>query len=85
MPGCEEAELITTAPVMGVRDSRRIVGEFELGIEDFRNRRQFSRAHARMLIVGAVMRNLLELACAILNQASPSVPPFMALLDTALR
>jgi hypothetical protein len=36
-------ELITTAPVMGVRDSRRIVGEFELGIEDFRaNRRQFA-------------------------------------------
>ncbi len=42
VPGCKEAELITTAPVMGVRDSRRIVGEFELGIEDFRNRRQFA-------------------------------------------
>ena len=30
VPGCEELELLTTAPVMGVRDSRRIVGEFEL-------------------------------------------------------
>src|SRR6516165_1214200 len=29
VPGCEELELLTTAPVMGVRDTRRIVGEFE--------------------------------------------------------
>jgi ribulose 1,5-bisphosphate synthetase/thiazole synthase len=42
VPGCERAELVTTAPVMGVRDSRRIVGEFELTIEDFRARRQFA-------------------------------------------
>jgi hypothetical protein len=42
VPGCQRAELVTTAPVMGVRDSRRIVGEFELTIEDFRARRQFS-------------------------------------------
>lgn len=42
VPGCEQAELVTTAPVMGVRDSRRIVGEFELTIEDFRARRQFA-------------------------------------------
>ena len=41
VPGCEQAELLTTAPVMGVRDSRRIVGEFELTIEDFLARRQF--------------------------------------------
>ena len=41
VPGCEQVELQTTAPVMGVRDSRRIVGEFELGIEDFLARRQF--------------------------------------------
>ncbi|MBP7566176.1 MAG: FAD-dependent oxidoreductase, partial [Burkholderiaceae bacterium] len=33
---------VSTAPVMGVRDSRRIVGEFELGIDDFRARRQFA-------------------------------------------
>lgn len=41
VPGCAEVELLTTAPVMGVRDSRRIVGEFELKIEDFLARRQF--------------------------------------------
>ncbi|HEY8357284.1 MAG TPA: FAD-dependent oxidoreductase, partial [Ramlibacter sp.] len=41
VPGCEEVELLTTAPVMGVRDSRRIVGEFELKIDDFLARRQF--------------------------------------------
>jgi hypothetical protein len=41
VPGCEQVELLTTASVMGVRDSRRIVGEFELGIDDFLARRQF--------------------------------------------
>ena len=41
VPGCSDIELLSTAPVMGVRDSRRIVGEFELTIEDFRARRQF--------------------------------------------
>ena len=41
VPGCEEIELLTTAPVMGVRDTRRIVGEFELTIEDFKSARQF--------------------------------------------
>ena len=42
VPGCENIEHVATAPVMGVRDSRRIVGEFELTIEDFRSRRQFA-------------------------------------------
>jgi FAD dependent oxidoreductase len=41
VPGCEQLELVTTAPVMGVRDSHRIVGEFELTIEDFKSARQF--------------------------------------------
>jgi hypothetical protein len=41
VPGCENIELLTTAPVMGVRDSRRIVGEFELTVEDFASARQF--------------------------------------------
>jgi FAD dependent oxidoreductase len=41
VPGCTDLELLSTAPVMGVRDSRRIVGEFELCIEDFRAKRQF--------------------------------------------
>jgi hypothetical protein len=41
MPGCEDIELLTTAPVMGVRDTRRIVGEFELSFEDYKAGRQF--------------------------------------------
>lgn len=41
LPGCEEIDLLTTAPLMGVRDTRRIVGEFELTIEDFMSARQF--------------------------------------------
>jgi hypothetical protein len=41
VPGCVGVELLSTAPLMGVRDSRRIVGEFELGIADFRSKRQF--------------------------------------------
>jgi hypothetical protein len=41
VPGCENIELVTTAPLMGVRDSRRIVGEYELTIDDFQGRRQF--------------------------------------------
>jgi hypothetical protein len=41
LPGCEEIDLLTTAPLMGVRDTRRIVGEFELTIEDFQSARQF--------------------------------------------
>jgi hypothetical protein len=42
VPGCADVELQTTAAVMGVRDSRRIVGEFELNIADFRAKRQFA-------------------------------------------
>lgn len=42
VPGCDELELLTTAPVMGIRDSRRIVGEFELTIDDFLARREFA-------------------------------------------
>jgi hypothetical protein len=39
--GCENIEHVTTATLMGVRDSRRIVGEYQLKIEDFRSCRQF--------------------------------------------
>ncbi len=42
MPGCEKMELVTTAALMGVRETRRIVGEYELTFEDYINRRQFS-------------------------------------------
>ncbi len=41
VPGCERIELAATSPVMGVRDTRRIIGEFELTIEDYRSARQF--------------------------------------------
>ncbi len=39
--GCENLEQVCTAPLMGVRESRRILGEYELNIEDFDARRQF--------------------------------------------
>lgn len=41
LPGCENLELVTTASLMGVRESRRIVGEYELNIDDYLARRQF--------------------------------------------
>ncbi len=41
VPGCERIELAATSPVVGVRDTRRIIGEFELTIEDYRSARQF--------------------------------------------
>ena len=40
--GCENIELVTTASLMGVRESRRITGEYELTIDDYLARRQFS-------------------------------------------
>ncbi|MCE5309053.1 MAG: FAD-dependent oxidoreductase [Acidobacteriales bacterium] len=39
--GCENLELACTAPLMGVRESRRIVGEYELDVVDFEARRHF--------------------------------------------
>lgn len=41
VPGCEQLELVATAALLGVRESRRIVGEYELDYADFRARRQF--------------------------------------------
>jgi hypothetical protein len=41
VPGCENIELVTTASLIGVRESRRIVGEYELRENDFLARRQF--------------------------------------------
>ena len=40
-PNCENLELVYTAPVMGVRESRRIVGEYALTFADYLARRQF--------------------------------------------
>jgi hypothetical protein len=42
VPGCENMELVTTASLMGIRESRRVVGEYELTIDDYLARRQFA-------------------------------------------
>jgi len=42
VPGCENMELVTTASLMGVRESRRIVGQYELTLDDYLARRQFA-------------------------------------------
>jgi len=41
IPGFENIEHVTTATLMGVRESRRIVGEYELNYDDYLARRQF--------------------------------------------
>jgi len=41
VPGFEKAEHVTTATLMGIRESRRIVGEYELNFADFVARRHF--------------------------------------------
>jgi FAD-dependent oxidoreductase family protein len=39
--GCENMQLVATASLVGVRESRRIVGEYELNFDDYQARRQF--------------------------------------------
>lgn len=41
VPGCEKIEHVTTASLLGIRESRRIVGEYELNIDDYLARREF--------------------------------------------
>lgn len=41
VPGCEKLEHVTTADLMGVRESRRILGEYEMTANDFLTRREF--------------------------------------------
>lgn len=41
VPGFENIELVTTASLMGVRESRRIVGEYELSYDDYAAQRKF--------------------------------------------
>ena len=41
VPGCENVELVTTASLVGIRESRRIVGEYELTVDDYLARRKF--------------------------------------------
>ena len=41
VPGCERLEHVCTASLLGVRESRRIVGEYELTFNDYTARHQF--------------------------------------------
>lgn len=41
VPGCENASLIASAPALGVRETRRITGDYTLTIEDVLEGRQF--------------------------------------------
>jgi len=41
VPGCENLELVASGALLGVRESRQIVGEYELNFNDYKNRRQF--------------------------------------------
>lgn len=41
VPGCDQMELIATGSLLGIRESRRIVGEYELEYADFTDRRSF--------------------------------------------
>jgi hypothetical protein len=41
VPGCERMKVVGTGALLGVRESRRIVGEYELNYEDFCARRHF--------------------------------------------
>lgn len=41
IPGCEDMDLLSSAPLLGVRESRRIVGEYVLNYEDYKARRRF--------------------------------------------
>lgn len=41
VPGCREMELVATGALLGVRETRRIVGEYTLAETDYQARRQF--------------------------------------------
>jgi len=41
VPGCEKIEEVTTGSLLGVRESRRIAGEYELTFDDYISRKQF--------------------------------------------
>lgn len=42
MYGCENMQVMATGSLLGIRESRRIVGEYELNYEDFKARRHFA-------------------------------------------
>lgn len=41
LPGCENMEFVATGSLLGVRESRRIVGEYEVNYDNFTQRRYF--------------------------------------------
>lgn len=41
LEGCEQMKVVSTGTLLGVRESRRIVGEYELNYEDFKGQRHF--------------------------------------------
>ena len=41
MPGCEKLQVLATGSLLGVRESRRVLGEYELNYSDFQARRHF--------------------------------------------
>jgi hypothetical protein len=41
MPGCEHMQVMATGNLLGIRESRRVVGEYELNHADFKARRHF--------------------------------------------
>jgi hypothetical protein len=41
VPGCEDLDHVTTASLIGVRESRRVVGEYELNVQDYLSARHF--------------------------------------------
>jgi hypothetical protein len=41
LPGCANMEFITTAALLGIRESRRAIGEYELNYDDYKARRSF--------------------------------------------
>jgi ribulose 1,5-bisphosphate synthetase/thiazole synthase len=41
IPGCEKMEHVTTASLLGIRESRRIQGEYVLSVDDYLARREF--------------------------------------------
>lgn len=47
LPGCEQAYLVFTAPLVGVRESRRIRGEYYLTVDDVLGGRKFPDAICR--------------------------------------
>ncbi len=52
VPGYEESFLIDTAPQIGIRETRRIMGEYVLTEEDERQGREFDDVIARLGIAG---------------------------------